>query len=168
MCNKYLLDEGTAYLVEKAYRRYPALDTESVIFEYAMCMDCIEKMRKQLSEESKQNIDTYFKKNIDMQGRFQRLISKGELNVKDWLSECAVKRTAANENDEYVICAHCDGNNMIYGFFPYMIGGAAMDEISELLSQKTRDVLDGFIDEHLSGPPELKELFKSNKKLLLV
>lgn len=168
MCNQYLLNEGTFYIIEKATRRYPALDTESIVFEYAMCMDCLHKMRSELSEESKSNIENYFRENVSFQSRYDDLSSREKLDINDWLSECIVKRTRMEDETEYVICAQCEGNGMIYGYFPYMVGGAAMDEVSELLSKKTRDVMDDFIDKHLGGPPELKELFKSNKKLLLV
>lgn len=166
MCQKLLLEDGTQYMIEKAYRRYPALDTEAVVFEYAMCMQCAQKMRKALSEESRRNIDSYFDTNINFT---QRLLDIQEAkDIDEWLNRCVVKNTPAEQEEEYMICAQCDGQNIVYFMFPYMIGSAAMQEVSELLSQKTRDILDDFIDEHLSGPPELRELFKSNKKLLLV
>lgn len=167
MCNKHLLHPGTSYIIEKAYKRYPALDTEAVIFEYAICIDCADKMRKELSEESKISINNYFQQHFDFESRYERMM-KLKFDINEWLSECAIKKTDLKENDEYMICAQCDGSKMVFNHFPYMVGGDAMEEISNLISQKTRDVLDGFIDRHLSGPPELKELFKSNKKLLLV
>ena len=36
MCDKYLLDEGTEYMVEKAMRRHPKLGTETTLFEMAI------------------------------------------------------------------------------------------------------------------------------------
>jgi hypothetical protein len=167
MCEKYLLGEGTLYMIEKAYRRYPALDTEAVIFEYAICKECAENMRSELSEESRQRIDSYFAKNVDFEKRMRTMLDD-KPDLDKYISSCAVKQTPAEQAEEYVICAQCDGCDIVYSAFPYMIGGEAMEEVSELLSLKTRDVLDDFIDRHLSGPPELRELFKSNKKLLLV
>lgn len=166
MCEKFLLEDGTQYMIEKAYRRYPSLNTEAVVFEYAICRECAEKMREELSEESRRNIENYFTQNVDFEKRMRSMHKENDLDA--WISNCAVKNTPLHQEEEFVICAQCDGRDIVYSAFPYMIGGAAMEEVNELLSQKTRDVLDDFIDQHLSGPPELRELFKSNKKLLLV
>ena len=38
-CERYLLEEGTLYLIEKAIKSYVGFDATSTVFEYAMCMD---------------------------------------------------------------------------------------------------------------------------------
>ena len=51
-CNKYLLELDSEYLIEKAIKQYQGFEAKEVIFEYAVCMDCAEKMRQSLSAES--------------------------------------------------------------------------------------------------------------------
>ena len=50
---------------------------------------------------------------------------------------------------------------------PFIIGDEAMEEMQGLLSQKTQDELDRFVDDNFGLPPELKELLK-DKPLVLV
>ena len=52
VCERDLMTYTKPYVIEKAIRRYPKFDTEDVIFEYAICMDCAEEQRKQMSKES--------------------------------------------------------------------------------------------------------------------
>jgi len=40
--------------------------------------------------------------------------------------------------------------------------GDVNEEMNELLSQKTRDRLDGFVDEQFGLPPELKQPIKDS------
>ena len=65
-CNKYLLDEGTEYLIEKAIKNYEGYEAQDVIFDYAICMECAEDMRNQISKESWESMMRYFQENIDM------------------------------------------------------------------------------------------------------
>ncbi len=42
-CGIDLLNSGITYVVEKSVKRYPDLDHFDIIYEYAMCMNCMEK-----------------------------------------------------------------------------------------------------------------------------
>ena len=65
-CNKFLLNEDTEYLIEKAIRNYQGFQAKDVIFDYAICMDCAKVLRKQISVGSWQQIMTYFQKNLNV------------------------------------------------------------------------------------------------------
>jgi hypothetical protein len=54
----------------------------------------------------------------------------------------------------------------VYDIFPYAISGTAMEEVNELISEKTRDILDDFIGQHFSGPPEVAEILKRRPVLV--
>lgn len=166
-CNVYLLDENIEYVIEKAIRQYPEYGTTDVIFEYAMCLKCTEKMRKELSEESLQRVEAYIMKQGNLIEQSQKLRDAHNWNVKDWLSKCAFTGQAIEDQSEYQIIAHCKGNQLVFSAMPYMISAQAMEEMSELLSQKTQDELNRFIDDNFGIPPELKKPIIDNPVVLL-
>jgi hypothetical protein len=166
-CNAYLLLPGTQYMIEKAIIRYPDTQVTDVAFEYAMCLPCSEKMRQRMSKESLARIESYFMEHVDLASRQALLTRTGEPDPQEYISTCLLKNTSIAEETEYQLIAHCDGTNIVVGLAPYMISGRAADELSELLSAQTKEVLDDFIDEYFGLPPELKALIKEKNLLLL-
>ena len=49
---------------------------------------------------------------------------------------------------------------------PYVIGGAAVDEIAHMLSNKTIDDLRGFMGDNFGIPPEFRDLFKDRTPVI--
>ena len=155
-CDRYLLDNDVEYIIEKAMRCYPEYASTDVIFEYAMCMACAEKMRQELSKDSLARIQDFMQHNSRLMEQSQRLISENNWKVDDWISNCAINGASIEEQEEYQLFAHCRGNQMILSVMPYMVSGAAIEQMAELLSPKTRDELNRFIDDNFGIPPELK------------
>ena len=56
----------------------------------------------------------------------------------------------------HVIYGQCDGRHLLFTYLPYMISVEGIDELIPLLSKKTRDRLDDFIEEFLGMPPEFR------------
>jgi len=156
-CNKYLLEDGTPYLIEKAVRNYKEHKVTDVIFEYAMCMDCMESMRDAVSKESLQRMEEYFLSQVNFLERQLQLLNNETLDIDPWISKCMVKETPREELDEYQLYCQCDGKNMVFTYMPYMIGGEAIEEMAELLSAKSRGEIDDFMDNNFGLPPELKK-----------
>ncbi|MFC2129854.1 hypothetical protein ACFLSQ_00310 [Bacteroidota bacterium] len=165
VCKKNLLEENTHYLVEKAIRNYPEMNSKDVIFEYAMCFECADKLKDELSEESFKKITEYFEKNVDLNKRFQESVNFGD-DYQEYISNCMVTNQSINELNEYAIEAHCIGDKMALSFMPYMISEQAMDGIADLLSNKTLNFLNGFMDDYFAYPPEFRELF--TRRLILI
>lgn len=165
-CHCDLLQDDVEYIVEKVIRRYKQLNATDVIFEYAICMHCAELMRKELSVESLQNVQDFIEKSNMINSR-QRLIRENNWNIHDWLSCCAVSGEDIDEQDEYQIYGHCRGRQLVFSAMPYMISGSVMEAMSELLSAKTRDELDRFIDDNFGIPPELKKNIKDNPIVMI-
>ncbi|MCH8904957.1 MAG: hypothetical protein IIA45_13705 [Bacteroidetes bacterium] len=158
-CEKYLLDEGTEYIIEKSITEH------DVIFDYAICIDCAARMRETMSVQSLETVDRYFMQHLDFSQRL--LYTDDDPNVDDWLESCILKGTARDDIHDYQIYAHCNGPNLKASERPYMISGIAIEEISELISAQTRDEIDDFIDEHFGIPPELKQIIK-DKEIVLI
>ena len=165
-CDGSLLDEGTDYVIEKAYRTYPNYDARDTIFEYALCIKCLVELQQQMSKESLQRIQSYFERHVDFASRFsaQNLDSVSDIHKR--IDTCIIKGTPIEESNEYQLFGLFQGTKMLLSFFPYAIGGKAMDEIAALLSNKTLGEIDGFMDEHFSFPPELRKLFLERPTVL--
>lgn len=166
VCEKKLLEAGTPYLIEKAVKHYKAFETSDVIFEYAICVECGADMRSQFSRDSLKKIEAYFSQHVDLMKRREQLIEEEKLEVKDWVSTCVIKGTPIEDATEYQMCAHCDGDKLMFSVMPYAISGQATDEIMQLLSAETLDEMDDMIDQYFGPPPEYRELFK--RDLLLI
>ena len=74
-CDKYLLEQGTQYLIEKAFKRYQDTEIVNTIFEYAICYPCAQEMQSAMSADSMQKIGEYFAKNtVDLSVRRERIL----------------------------------------------------------------------------------------------
>jgi hypothetical protein len=166
-CNKYLLDEEVEYVIEKAIRQYPEFGTSDVIFEYAMCLECADKMKKTLSRESLKCVQAYMVNKSNLLEHSHRLQASHNWNPKDWIGHCIFTGQRIEDQNEYQIFAHCKGKQLFFSAMPYMISSQAMDEMAELLSPKTQDELNRFIDNNFGLPPELRKTFKDHPVMLL-
>lgn len=153
-------------MVEKVIRQYLKFSTHDTIIEYAMCLNCYEEIARELSEESMSKLSGYLEANVKFEKRRQKLSSKEAPEIDDWLSHCIVKGTAKKELEEFQIVGQFDGKHLLRHDFPFIIGFEAINEMSELLSNKTIDTLNGFRDKFLSPDPALEDLLKP--KLLLL
>ncbi|WP_181304476.1 hypothetical protein [Rufibacter sp. XAAS-G3-1] len=166
-CNRHLLRDGMNYLVEKAIRFYPLDGVHYVVFEYAMCLHCAQQIRDELSEDSKQRIESYFAERVNLVARREALLSLPEpLKLDNWLSHCMVTGTPRTACTEYQIFAQCQGENLLYTYIPYLISAEAMAEMQHLISPQTRQILDDFMDANFGLPPELRALLQ--ERLILI
>ena len=162
-CDKYLLQPNSPYVIEKAVKQYRDYNTSDVIFEYAMCMDCYQNIHNAMSLESKANIEKYFSEHVNLSDRRTNLIETKELSIEDWASNCIIKGTHISELTEYQIACQCDGEYLLFTNMPFLIGNTAMDEMMNLLSNKTIGEINGFKDKFFSPDPDLRELFDEPK-----
>ena len=167
VCGKDLLQPGVRYVVEKAIKNYKEDDVTSTVFEYAMCMDCYNEMQKGMSEESMQNMQNYYMQMMRSMNPMRQFIDINNFDLNRWLSQCFFKEQPVNEMDEYEIIGQFDGANMILNSPPMAIGQQVMEEMSELISEKTRGEMDRFREQFLGPPPEIEELIFGRKLLLI-
>lgn len=161
-CDKYLLDPGTEYLIEKAMKNYPGFTAQDTIFDYAICMDCAMAMHQKMSKESLSKMEAYFKEHLDPSKRNADLSMD---NPEGFTERCLIKETSKSESSEFQVYAHCLGDKIFLGNPPYMICGEAMEEVMSILSKATKDELGGFFNKHFSPDPDL---FQTDPKLILI
>ena len=156
-CDKYLLDDEL-YMIEKAIKQYPGYSAQDVIFEYAICLDCADRMKNDLSKESMINIQNWFTENIDP-SRFWNGVGS---------DECLVSGDKKSELQEYQIYAYCKGRSLSNFQPPFMIGGPVLDKLADLMSDETTDELNRFMDKHFGPPPEWLEDVPGGRKLIFI
>lgn len=166
VCERYLLEDGTRYLIEKAFRSYRGFESRDTVFEYAMCEECRLQMQEEMSAESRERVDQFFTDHVDFVERRKKLLASGDLQSKPWLDRCLITGEPTSDMEEYQVYCECDGAHMLYSYLPYAVSGAAIDQIVALLSNPTIDSLRGFVDRHLGVPPEFEDIFA--KRVVLI
>lgn len=159
-CNKYLLDDDNQYVIEKVIRRYPEFNTTDTILEYGMCLECHFEISKSFSSTSIQNLESYMAEHVNLLERSVRFLQENKMNPEEWVSSCLIKNKRIEELDEYQLCCMCRGRYLHHSFFPYMISGEAVEEIMDLMSNKTLDILNGLKDRFFAPPPEIEKILK--------
>ena len=160
-CQQSLQDPPKAYTLEKVFKRYPNTPAPQVLFEYAICDVCASDIREEFSEESAQNMERYFA--AKLQEREQPI----EVAMDERLSKCLLKNTPLIEEQEFAIVARGFGDKMLQSHYPFAISLSAMDELQELISEKTRDLLDDFVGKNFPGPPEFETVPVDGKWVLV-
>ena len=147
-CNKELIEADESYVIERVFR-----GTEPIV-EYAMCFDCREKLCSELSRESLQRIEAHFEERVVLEDRVDLMMRESAEDVGQWIDACLVTKQKRADCQEYQIMAACKGNRLALGPTPFMISGAAAEEVSKLLSKQTRERLGDFTETHFGMPPE--------------
>jgi hypothetical protein len=160
-CDTKLLGGGQIYEIQKAYRG------EETIWEYAMCLHCILRFAKTLSEESVARVRQHLWSDVDSESRRRELLAVSPDAVDAWLAECIVSGRRRSECDEYQISGAATGDLLALDDSPYMISGVVMEGLAGKLSKKTKERLGDFVDEYLGLPPEFNELMKDRPLVLL-
>lgn len=157
VCQRNFFSERLRYLIEKAYHRRPDLRAEELVFEVAVCLECHDEIEASFSEDSKRYLEKFFSERANVEERAQHLLKQPDLMLEDCISRCVVHNTPKEELTEYQLVAYCVGQNLHFAG-TMMLGGPAVDELIEGLSEHTLGEARRFRDTYLDTPPELKEL----------
>ena len=162
VCKKDVLQVRQPYFLEKIVRNVRQLGIREVLFEYAMCADCAEMMRQQLSKESIRQLQAYMEEH-------QHPATKQNLEHSEApeLDRCAISDQLLDECSEFAYHAVCIGESLHPMFSPYAISSAVMDALGDRLSNETLDALDDFKGRYFTGPPEVARLI-SPKRLISI
>lgn len=160
VCNRSLLLGSIPYTIEKSYRSYPDFNAKDIIYEYAICYNCMMELSQEISSHSKASLRTYMDENASFLE--SSLFSSDEhVHIDSLLSHCVIKGKSILETNEYNIYGMFKGGDLYGPVMPYMICGEALSEISDGLSVETKEEFEFFFDEFFAGPPEVAEILKS-------
>lgn len=126
-CEEHLLTTPKLYEIQKVFKG------KEVIFEYALCFACGENLLKEYSQQSMNALQNYILEH------FCPMVQQGHCQLCNGIVD-----------REYVINALCKGNGLIEMF---MICQRCMEKLDSLLSQKTREAMQHFIETKFPGVP---------------
>lgn len=152
LCDDHLLSYKHGYVIEKAFKRNSQTKKFELVFEYALCTECQQSLSKEMSVKSMQNIQKFFQHH---KGSIHSL-SNSDSDVQTRLNTCMITGEDLSKTEEYQIAGQFWQNSMIvFDSFPFALGETAVNEIQELLSDKTRGFSDKFKD--LILPPDVRD-----------
>jgi hypothetical protein len=156
-CNSYLLDNGQTYFIEKAIRQYnnEGYSAKEVLFEYAMCLKCAERIKAEMSTESRFAMESYMMQNSSI----------ATLNNEDL--HCMIKGESIEKYSEYQVFSMCQGNTMLTQQ-PMALGADALEELSALISLETKGEWDRMMGDFFGTPPELEALLPNHRMPLII
>ncbi|MCA9027799.1 MAG: hypothetical protein KDA86_21500 [Planctomycetaceae bacterium] len=189
-CGTALLDAETPYVIVKN------IVAGETVFEMAICLFCTMKLQQEYSEESMQAIRAWSMEQAQkVRGKAitpARLdhppqhihtfdADEAETAVDDQsiephldLNHCQLCGTSRTQAHRYIMEAICVGRRLIQAREPSLIFSFSLlvcekctEGMSELISQKTRDQWNRFVEDHFDGPPEI-EIDPSGRDLMLV
>ena len=156
----------TDYFVEKAVKNNVQYQVQDIVFEYAICSACAQNMQQSISKESMENMQAFFTNHQTFMSKIQAYQQgKGE-ELDIIISKCTLYGQSIEQLSEYMMFGHFRGDKMIATTMPYIMGGKAMDELSELMSNETIDEMNRFKNEYFGGPAELEDLWKGKPVFL--
>ncbi len=131
-CGETLPDFEEGYRISKVVKR------GEVIFEYALCFYCLERMMEESSEESQKRL-------MDFQNERMR----EEITGLDQCVLCERTRESLFP-PEFALVAGCVGNGLLDS---HLICIHCMEDMSALVSEKTRSGWNRFVEENFPGIP---------------
>ncbi len=147
ICDRHLLEDGTQYLIEKAIER------NEVVFELAFCLPCQLGVRSEFSEGSLRTLKHYFEERVCIETRKPNLIALHGLDHTPWISHCIFCNQPSDGPEWKQLVALCDGPDLLFTeTAPLMICQQDILQIQKIMSKKTKDCMDGFIDDVLGKP----------------
>jgi hypothetical protein len=158
-CDQYLLHSNIFYSIHKAIKSYKSYSTDDTIIEFAICRKCEIKLNNTYSKSSMKNLIGYYKQNFDYHGRTELLKNFDTQIMDKFISVCAFKNISIEKLEYYQIYSECRGSELIVSkFSPFILSEIAMEEMINLLSNKTIDSFNDFLDKFIGIPPEFKDV----------
>ena len=156
----------TDYFVEKAVKNNITYQVKDIVFEYAICSACAQNMQKSISTESMENMQAFFSNQQLFMSKIKAHQQGEGEPIEELLSKCSLHNDPITEMSEYMMLGHFRGDKMIASTMPYILGGRAMDQLSEIMSNETIDEMNRFKSEYFGGPIELEDLWKGKPVFL--
>lgn len=153
------LAEAGMHIINKSYT------ADECVFELAMCMECREDMNAKLSEESRVAMFDFMHDNTNMKQREEQLGTDSDTEA--YLETCISCNADAKDLTSYTIGAMFSDKDLIKGPFPMLMCSNCEEQLSETISDETRNMWDKFIGEHFPGPPSEIKLPNGSKPLFI-
>jgi hypothetical protein len=146
-CDKDVVRDDDVYVVQKTYAN------GEVVFEYALCAECHDRVFGEMSKTSMANIRTFFTDRVDLDARRLRLQPGPDRTIDQWIGACATCGIDRDECEGYSIAAACGGEDILFHHLPLLVCQACELKMQDVLSTKTREIGEDFVEAYFDGPP---------------
>ena len=146
-CDKDVVNDHDVYVVQKTYA------AGEVVFEYALCSACHDRIFGEMSRESMVNLRNFFTQRVDLDARHLRLKPSPDRTIEQWVGACVTCGIDRDECDGYSIAAACGGEDILYYHLPVLVCQQCELQLQEVLSKKTREIGEDFVEAYFDGPP---------------
>ncbi|MBT8327768.1 MAG: hypothetical protein KJP21_08590 [Bacteroidia bacterium] len=161
LCNRELSDSDK-YAVEKVLKQNKKINKAEIVYEYAMCWDCASEMGDEISEESKESIvNLYQDHSENVMMKLDYLHRTEKYNIESWLERCTFTGKETRVCGEYSVSGIIEGGKLLYEHSPVVVSDEFMEKMQEVLSEKTKEFLDGLKDELIYSPSEFNDIINS-------
>ena len=135
------------------------------VFEFAMCLQCREKINDQLSEDSRVAMFDFMHDHADMQTRLEKL--GHDSDTGQYIENCVTCGKSRADAKSYTLGAMFTGYCLIKGPFPLLICDDCESKMADSISDETRKFWDNYIAENFPGPPSEIDLPTRTKPILI-
>lgn len=161
LCNKEL-GESDKYAVEKVMKQNKHLNKAEIVYEYAMCWDCAAGMGDEISEESKDSIvNLYQEHSENVMMKLDYLHRTEKYNIESWMERCTFTGKETRLCGEYSVSGIIENNQLLFEHSPVVVSDDFMEKMQDVLSEKTKEFLDGLKDELIDSPSEFNDIINS-------
>lgn len=159
ICRRKFSD-NQGYVINKIYQN------GECIYEVTYCTDCQQTLRNTFSAQSKKSIREFFPNDVAQYVKRMLIMLAGG-NKSEFLTRYCIKCKAdKNDTPNYHEYAYCEGAQIMYGDYPYMICESCVLQLYNMMSNETRQAYHRFMDEHFGLPPDFYSK-KVEEKLIL-
>ncbi len=161
LCGNGLAD-AERYAVEKVIKQNKVLNKSEIVYEYAICWDCVSNMSGEISEESKQSIvELYQSYNENVIMKLDYLHAAERYDIAAWTERCTFTGKEVRLCNEYNVSGIVENGGLLYEHSPIVVSGDFIEEMQEVLSKETKDTLNGLKDDILDGSPSVEDIINT-------
>jgi hypothetical protein len=117
------------------------------VFEYALCMQCMQQLSLRFSEETKESVSRFVRTRLQS----FPLITSEQALAGDL--RCLICQCPRRDCYRYSLMGYCLGLWLMVNPGPVIVCEKCEEELSSLISEKTRREWDRFVEDHFDSPP---------------
>jgi hypothetical protein len=143
----FALEPGQVDRVEIGYQIQKLIVRGEPVFEYALCAGCMQQLSSRFSEETKQAISQFVQSHLQA----FPVITPHEALAGEL--RCLICQRPKAECYRYSLMSYCLGPWLLINPGPAMVCDECEEDLSGLISEKTRREWDRFVEDHFDSPP---------------
>lgn len=148
-CKLPLLEIDSPWLINKDFHK------GECTLEYAICEGCREQTSEDFSDDSKRAVRNFLENEIPWEERLKTFVMDPDARM----TNCVACDCPREHTEGYASSILLDPSGEIdFGPLPLLLCSGCVEQMSDQLSEATKDSWRRFLDEHFDCPPQLSTL----------